>query len=131
MENKNMQATTQRPEGNRVLNAPMLKTDLNSLIVQLKNEKAWADSDRNAITIFKSDIMRIVLIGLKQDAVLSEHIARGDISVQVLEGNLAFVANEQTNIFAKGEIIVLQESVPHSLTANTESFFLLTLAMTA
>ncbi len=129
MKSKSNEATQQRPEGNRMLNAPLMEMDLNKSIKQVKNEQTWKESDRNSITIFKSDSMRVVLIGLHADAELKTHTANGVISVQVLQGKISFTAEEQTVTLAKGQMIALQEKIPHSVLAVSEAFFLLTLAM--
>jgi len=129
MENKSNEATPQRPEGDRMLNAPLVEMNLNKFIAQIKQETTWADSDRNSMTIFKSDSMRIVLLGLHQNAELKTHTANGIISVQVLEGKINFTAEQQTVSLEKGQMIALQEKIPHSVLALEESFFLLTLAM--
>ncbi len=130
MENKSNQATPQRPEGERILNADLVEMDLNQFIVQIKEESTWAESDRNSMTIFKSDSMRIVLLGLHQDAELKTHQANGVISVQVLEGRINFTTEQKTVSLEKGQMIALHENIPHSVMALTETFFLLTLAMT-
>ncbi len=129
MENKSNEATPQRPEGDRLLNADLVEMDLNQFIDQIRNESTWKDSDRNSITIFKSDKMRVVLLGLHKGAELTTHTANGTISVQVLEGKINFIAEPQTSNLQKGQMIVLHEKIPHSVTALEESFFLLTLAM--
>lgn len=129
MENKSNEATPQRPEGDRLLNADLVEMDLNSFIDQVRNESTWKESDRNSITIFKSDRMRIVLLGLHKGAELATHTANGTISVQVLEGKINFTAEPQTATLQKGQMIVLHEKIPHSVAALEESFFLLTLAM--
>lgn len=129
MENKSNEATPQRPEGDRMLNAPLVEMNLNKFIEQIKGESTWAESDRNSITIFKSDSMRIVLMGMHKDAELKTHTANGIISVQVLEGKINFTAVESTVSMEKGQMIALQEMIPHSVLALAESFFLLTLAM--
>ena len=129
MENKSNDATPQRPEGNRLLNAPLVEMNLYGLIKQVKDETTWKDSDRNAVTIFKSETMRIVLLGLHEKAELKPHQANGVISVQVLEGKLNFTTEQQTSIIEKGQMIALKENISHSVLALTETFFLLTLAM--
>ena len=130
MKSKSNDATSQRPEGNRVLNAQLVEMDLQSIIIQIKGESTWAESDRNSVTIFKSETMRIVLIGLHKDAELKPHTAKGVISVQVLEGKINFVTEQQTSLVEKGQMIALQENVSHSVLALEDAFFLLTLAMT-
>ena len=127
MENKSNEATTLRPEGDRILNARLVEIDLNKFITELKQETTWADSDRNSITVFKSDIITIVLIGMRENAELKEHTAIGNITVQVLEGEINFVAEQQILSLAKGQMITLEANIPHSVTALKDSFFLLTL----
>lgn len=128
-ENRSLDATEQRPEGNRILNAELVEMDLEKFINQIKNESAWADSDRNSLTIFKSQTMRIVLIGLHENAELKPHKANGVISVQVLQGKIDFVTEQQNSVLAKGQMIGLQQNITHSVYAIAESFFLLTLVM--
>ncbi len=129
MENKSNEATPQRPEGDRMLNAPLVEMDLNKFITQIKKETTWSESDHNSITIFKSDSLRIVLLGLHENAELKTHTANGIISVQVQEGSISFTAEQQTVVLEKGQMIALNEKIPHSVLAIKESFFLLTLVM--
>lgn len=127
MENKSNEATALRPEGERLLNARLVEIDLNKFIAELKQETTWADTDHNSITVFKSDTTTIVLIGLHENAELKEHTAIGNISVQVLDGKINFLAEEKIFSLAKGQMITLEANVPHSVTALKESFFLLTM----
>jgi quercetin dioxygenase-like cupin family protein len=129
MENKSNEATPQRPEGDRTLNASLVTMDLNHFMEQVRSEPSWKDSDRNSITIFKSDTMRIVLIGLHEGAGLKTHTASGIISVQVLEGHIQFTAAPEKVELQKGQMLALQKGIPHSVVALKESFFLLTMAM--
>lgn len=129
MENKSNEATTLRPEGDRMLNANLVEIDLNKFRAELKQETTWADSDRNSITVFKSNTTTIVLIGLHKNAELKQHTAFGNISVQVLEGEINFVAEQQTRSLVKGQMITLAANIPHSVRALEESFFLLTLVI--
>lgn len=129
MVNKSNDATPQRPDGKRILKAPLVEMNLEGVINQIKSESTWADSDRNSITLYKSETMRIVLIGLHQNAELNPHKANGVISVQVIEGKIEFAAEKQITLLEKGQMIALQENIIHSVKALKESFFLLTLAM--
>jgi quercetin dioxygenase-like cupin family protein len=129
MESKSNDETPQRPDSERLLNAPFVEMNLQEVIKQIKSETTWIDSDRNAVTLFKSETMRIVLIGLHKNAELKPHKANGVISVQVIEGNIEFTAEDQITSLEKRQMIALQENIIHSVKALTESFFLLTLAM--
>ena len=129
MEEKHNESTPQRPDGERALNAPLVEMNLLEFIKQIKSEPTWTESDRNAVTIFKSETMRIVLIGLHENAELKPHKAKGVISVQVLEGEIEFSTEQQSTQLGTGQMIALQDSIMHSVKAVTESCFLLTLAM--
>lgn len=129
MENKSNEATPQRPEGDRLLDAPLVTMNLDHLIQQVRNEPSWKDSDRNSITIYKSENLRIVLIGLHKNAELKTHTANGIISVQVLEGHIKFTTEQQDTELEKGQMLALKKQLPHSVLALKETFFLLTMAM--
>lgn len=129
MENKSNEATPLRPEGSRVINAPLLKMDLNEFIDQIKSESTWNDSDRNSVTVFKSETLRIVLMGLHENAEMKTHKTNGVISVQVLKGKINFVVATQTTVLEKGQMIALHENIEHSVFAVQECFVLLTIAM--
>jgi quercetin dioxygenase-like cupin family protein len=122
-------ATPQRPEGNRLLDAYLVEMNLPQLIEQIKEETTWEKSSHNSVTIFKSDTMRIVLIGLHENAEIKPHTANGVISVQVLEGKIKFVTEQQTSVVEKGQMLALHKNITHSVLALAESFFLLTLAV--
>jgi len=118
-----------RTEGSNIFNAPLVEMNLLELIAQMKQEKTWINSDRNSITIFKSEIMRIVLMGLHENAELKPHKANGVISVQILEGKINFIADQQSTTLEKGQMIALHENIIHSVKALKKSFFILTLSM--
>lgn len=128
MEEKYNESTELRPEGGRLLDAALVSIDVPDFIQQLKNEPAWDKSDRNAMTLYKTEGMRIVLIALHEDAVLTRHIAQGIISVQVLEGKINFNTDGQSVVLEKGQMIALHKGEPHSVAAIKESVFLLTIA---
>lgn len=129
MEHKFNEATPLRPEGDRLLNAPLVQMDLNDFIKQIKSESTWAESDKNSLTIYKSDSMRLVLIGLRTGGELPPHKANGVINVQVVTGNILFTTADESISLKTGQIIALQEKILHSVKAIEESFFLLTLCM--
>ena len=61
MEIKSNHSTGNRPEGDRILDAPYVFSDIPTYLEQLKSEKSWAKNDRNAITVYKSDKITIVI----------------------------------------------------------------------
>ncbi len=126
---KSNDSTPLRPEGERELDAPMVTMDLSMFKAQIKEEESYKNGDRNAITIFKSEGMRIVLIALHEGAQMKTHTAPGIISVQVLEGNISFKTEQETTDRTAGQMLALHAGVPHSVYAKTESVFLLTLSL--
>ncbi len=81
MEIKYNEATPQRPDGDRSLDAALVSIDLPAFVKQIKEESTWKESDRNAITVFKTNGLRIVLIALHKGAEMATHTAEGIISV--------------------------------------------------
>ena len=128
MEAKHNESTQLRPVGGRIMDAPLVSIDVPGFIKEIKSETAWKKNDRNAITIYKTDGMRIVLVALHEDAVMAKHTANGVISVQVLDGEIVFNTDHQSVVLKKGQMIALHKGEPHSVAAAKESVFLLTLA---
>lgn len=120
-------STDQRPEGERILNAPLVHIDVKEKVKAIKKESTWKDSDRNSMTIYKNESMRLVLIALHKDAVLQRHTANGNISVQVLDGKIEFSTDEQSMILEEMDMIALHRGIPHEVKAIKESVFLLTM----
>ena len=112
------------------MDASLVTIDLLNFIKQIREEKAWKDSDRNALTVFKTDGMRIVLITLHKDAEMIKHTADGMISLQVMEGQILFTTEKQSVELGRGEMLALHENVPHSVQAKEETIVLLTLTTT-
>lgn len=126
MPEKYNESTPQRPKGARPLDGPLITFDLETFMVQIKQEKAWLETDRNAITVYKTAGMTIVLVALHKGAEMKKHIAGGIISVQVLEGRIRFETEQESVGMPKGQMLTLHERIPHSVWAMEESVFLLT-----
>lgn len=127
MKTKNNESTDLRPEGARLMDAPLVSIGIPEFMKQLKAEATWQNSDRNAITVFKTNGLRIVLIALHEEAVMKKHTAGGIISVQVLEGEINFSTDNQSMVLKQGDMVALHEGLSHSVKAIKESVFLLTL----
>ena len=125
---KSNEATRNRPEGTRTLDAPIMRINLPDYIRQIKNEVAWQDSDRNAITLLHNDFLRIVLVALKEGAEMTRHAVEAAISIQVLSGRLWIESDAQSFSVDDEEVAALQPGLQHYVFAEEESVFLLTLA---
>jgi quercetin dioxygenase-like cupin family protein len=109
------------------MDATLVTMDIPKFIKEIKEESTWQNSDRNAITIFKTNGLRIVLVAMHENALMKKHTAAGIISVQVIEGEINFSTDDRSVLLKKGQMIALHEGIPHSVKAKKESVFLLTL----
>jgi len=128
MEEKRNESTSLRPEGERLLDAKLVRIDLSDLNEQIHRETAWLEGDRTAITVFKTDDLRIVLIALHAGAEMKPHTAPGVISVQVLKGKINFATDQHHEDLEPGQMITLHKRIPHHVKAYEDSSFLLTMA---
>lgn len=126
MDTKYNASTDLRPEGERILDAPLVQVDIPNFIRQIRSENAWHNSDRNAMTVYKTEGVSVVLIALHEKALIAKHTAAGVINVQVLEGEIRFSTDEQDVLLKKGQLLALHKRVPHSVLAIQESVFMLT-----
>ena len=130
MEEKHNNATNQRPAGDRPIDASLVTIDLPMFMQQIRDESTWKDGKRNAITVFKTNGLRVVLIALHEGVGMARHTADGMITVQVLEGVLQFNTDTTSVKLSKGQMLALHEGIPHSVSALEETLFLLTLTTT-
>jgi mannose-6-phosphate isomerase class I len=126
MEEKFNEATTNRPEGDRAVDASLLVVNIPDTIKQLKKEKAWKDNDRNAITVFKSEKMRVILVALHKKAEMTTERPENIFSLQVINGRVKLHTNENTTNVKKSEVCVLHANIPYKIEALKKSIFLLT-----
>ncbi len=126
MENLNIDATNNRPEGDRKIDAPVLLIDIADLIKQLKDENAWQQNDRNSITVFKTDKMRIVLVALHKDSIMKTEKPENLFSIKVLKGKIKLSTNLTATEVEKNMLATVHDQVPYSITALKKSVFLLT-----
>jgi quercetin dioxygenase-like cupin family protein len=121
------QVAVLEPRANRKSKRGLVAIDLDALTEKIRVAEAFKKSDRNAVTIFKADGLRIVLVALHRGAKMIENSAAGVISVQVLEGKITFSTDGQSVELAEGQLLALHGKISHSIKAHDETIFLLTL----
>ncbi|MEO5781908.1 MAG: hypothetical protein ABIQ07_01475, partial [Ginsengibacter sp.] len=119
-------ATVNRPEGDRLVDAPVIVINIPDLIKQLKKEKAWDKNDRNAITVFKSDKMSMILVALHKKAEMTTERPENIFSLQVLNGKVKLHTGIETTEVKKEEVFVLHANISYKIEAVKKSTFLLT-----
>jgi len=115
-----------RPD--RPVEVPLFHTQLAEQLERLRQEPTWRTSGRNAITLAKEPMLRVVLMLLGKGTTISEHQAAGPLIFHVLSGSVAFRAGARVERLGSGELIVLESAVAHEVEALEESACLLTLA---
>jgi hypothetical protein len=123
---KNNEATLNRPHGDRILNAPYVFASIRDYITLVKDEKTWQKNDRNAITVFKSDSLAIVISVLKQNAAMNDIQAAGIMTLQVLEGKIKIITPDGELETFGNDLMVLHSGIQHSIVAIEDCALLIT-----
>jgi quercetin dioxygenase-like cupin family protein len=126
MEIKRNEATINRPEGDRVIDAPYVFVDIPSFIDLVKGEKAWEKNDRNAITVFKSDNITMVITALQASAEISNNSVDGFLTIQVLKGDTRIATPDGDINATENQIITFHPGITHSIVALSDAILLLT-----
>lgn len=123
---KSNEATHNRPQGDRVLDAPYVLADLDERIDQLKREDAWKKGDRNGITLVKNEKMTIVLTCLRKDAKIRDSQLDGILTIEVLEGRITLTTEADRLEIKERGLITLRANISHSIQAEKKTTLLLT-----
>lgn len=125
MEMKRNEATLNRPEGDRVIDAPFVFMDLGQFIKQIKNEETWEKNDRNGITIFKTENLTTVLTCLHKDAMIKNNTVDGIFQVHVLGGRIRITTTDGDIDMEEGQMIAFHPGIQHTIEALKKSNLLL------
>lgn len=126
MENKRNEATLNRPEGDRVLDAPYVFINIPDFVRQLKSEEAWQKNDRNGITVFKSSRVTMVVTCLRAKAIMHDVLVDGIFSIQVLEGVVRVRTPDGEVDMQANQVMTFHQLVDHSIEAMMDSVLLFT-----
>ncbi len=111
------------------LSGPLLQFDIAKEIRQQRQEDSWLQGvGRSSKTLVKYGDLRIVLISMKAGARMHEHKASARISIQTIAGHVQLHLREQTVDLPAGQLLVLDQCLPHDVEALEDSAFLLTLS---
>jgi hypothetical protein len=103
-------ATPNRPEGHRLIQAPVVQVNFNDFVKQLKTEKAWQTNDRNSITVYKAQGLTLVITALHGGAELNDLPIDGLLMLQVMEGSITVFHEGNLGILRDRQMLVLQEA---------------------
>lgn len=119
-------ATINRPDGERVVDADYVFSDIHAYVNQLKQEKSWQEGDRNSITIFKAAPITTVLSILKESAQVIENTVAAFVSIQVIAGNVEVSTEDGNMSLIKDQMITIHPNIRHTVTIKEEAILLLT-----
>ncbi|MDB5200807.1 MAG: hypothetical protein JWQ27_216 [Ferruginibacter sp.] len=125
METKYNESTPNRPDGERILDAGFVVSDLDHYYNQLISEDAWQKNDRNAITICKTDHFTQVLSLLKKDAQMKESISDNLINIQVIKGEINLHIDGNNLTMGEANVVTIHPNTVHTIAINTDSLLLI------
>jgi quercetin dioxygenase-like cupin family protein len=109
------------PESERPLHGPLQSFNLAAEVTRLREEKAWQEGVRNAITLRKGEGPNVVLLVMKEGDRLDEHSAPGPITLSVHEGRIRFSTADKSVESETGTVLACDAGVRHSVEALGEA----------
>lgn len=121
---KSNKATSQRPEGDRAVEDTLIKVNLKHTSDMLMAESSWTDNDRNAITLFKSKGVTVLMLILRAGAELKPGADDSDatLTLQVLNGSLTYDIDEKAGLILADEVMHVHKGVEYSFRAADDSY---------
>ena len=111
------------------LGTPILQCDLLEEIKGLHKEDSWLHgTGPSSKTLVKHPDLRIVLLAMRKKMSMHEHRTEARISLQTLAGHIRLGLPDRTVELPTGQLLVLDQCVPHDVEAEEDSAFLLTLS---
>ena len=86
-------------------------------------------SESKTHTLLKTPDMEVIRLVLPAGKQIAEHKAPGEITVQCLEGEVAFTAMGKTETLTAGRMLFLAAAEPHALQATQDASVLVTLLL--
>jgi len=111
---------------NRPLAGDAMVFDLATEIETARAAEPATQTRRTARTLLKNGPLRVTLILVHAGGAIAEHTAPGPITVQVLRGSIRFRISDHEQTLSAGQVIGLAGGIRHSVAADEEAAFLLT-----
>ena len=111
---------------NRPLAGDAMLFDLAAEIETARSVEPAAQTRRTARTLLKNGPLRVTLILVHPGGEIAEHTASGPITIQVLRGSIRLRIDNEEQTLSAGQVIGLAGGIRHSVAADEEAAFLLT-----
>lgn len=92
------------------------------------DQELLAANGRSGRTLVKEGPLRLTIIGLAAAGKLPPHSTDNPVSIQVLQGDVTFVALDQQYMLVAGDVLVFAAGVEHAARSRLGASILLTVA---
>ena len=118
---------TSNPEGDTGPPKPVQAFDYASAIDRLRGQKVYKEHGRSVLVLAHEPSPRLVLTAIAAGRRTGERRVAGASTVQVLDGEVRFMAGEERHVLSAGGTLVLQGNVSYDAEAMSDAAFLHTL----
>jgi quercetin dioxygenase-like cupin family protein len=118
---------TGNPEGDTEPPKPVQAFDYASAIERLRGQKVYEEHGRSVLVLAHEPSPRLVLTAIAAGRRTGERRVAGASTVQVLDGEVRFMAGEERHVLSAGGTLVLQGNVSYDAEAMSDAAFLHTL----
>ena len=118
---------TGNPEGDTGPPKPVQAFDYASAIERLRGQKVYEEHGRSVLVLAHEPSPRLVLTAIAAGRRTGERRVAGASTVQVLDGEVRFMAGEERHVLSAGGTLVLQGNVSYDAEAMSDAAFLHTL----
>ncbi len=117
----------QRPEDR--FKAPVHQFDLEETGGRIAAAVVTGTAKHKHETLYKHGAVTVALFVFEKGAGLSEHVAAGVVTVQVISGRLRMAAQGDSHVLNAGQMLIMAPGVRHDVQAEEESRMLLTVCL--
>ena len=102
------------------------KLDFEALGREMRSEEAYERTLKTARTLVRGSQLTIVLVALKEGAILREHHSSGPATAVVIEGEIEFICPDEQKTFEliSSQSVVFSSAINHSVSAKKETLLL-------
>jgi quercetin dioxygenase-like cupin family protein len=118
---------TGNPQGDTGPPKPVQAFDYASAIERLRGQKVYEEHGRSVLVLAHEPSPRLVLTAIAAGRRTGERRVAGASTVQVLDGEVRFMAGEERHVLSAGGTLVLQGNVSYDAEAMSDAAFLHTL----
>jgi quercetin dioxygenase-like cupin family protein len=117
------------PEDSLEIHRSAQAFDTASAAKRLRKEKSYEDHGRSVLSLVHGPSLRAMLTAIATGRRTGERRVVGPSTIQVLEGEVRFVAGEDQHELSAGGMLILESNVPYEAEALTNTAFLQTLLL--